>query len=225
MSSFEWASCWCTLVSGHEQKAALGQSTADEHKRIALELGRKHLKIQITGWNVGSKRHHSCLILNRKCFKASSVSRQLDQMIHYGSFQPNQFCDSERVRKESAAGLLTFSQVCDPWAQKENWNGAGNNQSRVLLTLTSSCPAATQTSWCGTKTQWSTIWRQCWTPGGRRWSLVLCCQPLLGSPPGLCLPCGTKKLMSLGTAHNSLCVGVVCPRRAHTCKYTPSGGK
>lgn len=108
------------------------------------------------------------------------------------------------MRKESAGGLLTLSQVCETWAQKESCSGAGNNQSRLLLTLTSSCPAATQTSWCGTKAQWSTIWRQCWVPGGRRWSLVLCCQPLLGSPPELCLPCGTN--MALGTPHNSLSV-------------------
>lgn len=120
---------------------------------------------------------------------------------------PNQvilwFWESEKIKCSWLAHLLSglwslSSEGKLEWNREQPVQGASNPHV--------SCPAATQTSWCGTRAQWSTIQRQCWTPGGRKWSLMLCCQPLLGSPPELCLPHGTKKLMSLGTPDNSLCV-------------------
>lgn len=118
------------------------------------------------------------------------------------------------MRKESAGGLLTFSQVCDPWAQKENWSGAGNNQPRLLLTLPPSCPAAHRL----VKLMWHSSGAQL---GGSaallgQKMITRAVLPLLGSPPELCLPCATKKPMSLGTPHDSLCVLGWCALGEHT---------
>ena len=96
------------------------------------------------------------------------------------------------------------SRAVMPELRSKPGSGAGNNQSRALLTLMSrlSCCHVGKLMWhkgaveCNLEAVLDS-WGEVVTPAQKRVTHAVCCQPLLGSTPELCLPCGTKKVWHL----------------------------